>query len=380
MTRGRAVIERSELDALFGALRARGYRVVGPVVRDGAVVLDDLSSAEDLPAGWRDEQDGGHYRLRASGDEALFAFANGPQSWRRFLFPPVTRLWRASRTDDGFEVHAEAEDEPRYAFVGVRACDLRAIGVQDKVFLEGPEPDPGYAARRAAAFVIAVNCGEPGGTCFCVSMGTGPKAEAGFDLALTELVTPEHHRFLVEVGSPDGESVLAELVHEEASEANIAAAEAIIDGARARMGRSMDATGLRDLLAASYDHPRWDEVAQRCLTCANCTLVCPTCFCSTVDDIADVTGEHAERWRRWDSCFTADFSYIHGGSVRTSTRSRYRQWLTHKLGTWHDQFGESGCVGCGRCISWCPVGIDLTEEIAALRVTPAAPASDEGQQ
>jgi ferredoxin len=204
-------------------------------------------------------------------------------------------------------------------------------------------------------------------------MGTGPKADAGFDLALTELFTPEHHRFLVEVGSPDGESVLAEIAHEHASPAVIAAAEAIIEGARARMGRAMDATGLRDLLAASLEHSRWDEVAERCLTCANCTLVCPTCFCSTVDDIADVTGEHAERWRRWDSCFTADFSYIHGGSVRTSTRSRYRQWLTHKLGTWHDQFGESGCVGCGRCITWCPVGIDLTEEIAALRVTPSEP-------
>jgi sulfhydrogenase subunit beta (sulfur reductase) len=373
-----AVIGRSELDVLFVALRARGFRVVGPVVRDGAVVLDDLASAEDLPAGWRDEQEGGHYRLRPSGDEALFSFANGPQSWRRFLFPPSTRLWRASRTDDGFEVHADAEEEPRYAFVGVRACDLRAMGVQDKVFMEGPEPDPGYAARRATAFVIAVNCGEPGGTCFCVSMGTGPKAEAGFDLALTELVTRDDHRFLVEVGSDEGASVLAELEHGIASDSDVAEADAVIESARARMGRSMEATGLRELLAANYEHPRWDEVAQRCLTCANCTLVCPTCFCSTVDDVADVTGDHAERWRRWDSCFTADFSYIHGGSVRASTRSRYRQWLTHKLGTWHDQFGESGCVGCGRCITWCPVGIDLTEEIAALRAPPVEPASEDG--
>jgi ferredoxin len=372
MAAERAVIERTELDALFGVLRTRGFRVVGPVVRDRAVVLDDLVSADDLPAGWRDEQDGGHYRLRATGEETLFSFANGPQSWRQFLSPPVTRLWSASRTDDGFEVHPEAEAPPRYAFVGVRACDLRAIGVQDHVFLDGPEPDPGYASRRAAAFVIAVNCGEPGGTCFCVSMGTGPKAEAGFDLALTELVSAEHHRFLVEVGTPAGASVLSEIEHGPASVADTAAAEAVVDGARARMGRAMDARGLRDLLARSYEHARWDDVAQRCLSCANCTLVCPTCFCSTVDDITDVTGDHAERWRRWDSCFTADFSYIHGGSVRTSTRSRYRQWLTHKLGTWHDQFGESGCVGCGRCITWCPVGIDLTEEIAALREAPIA--------
>jgi ferredoxin len=245
------------------------------------------------------------------------------------------------------------------------------------VFLDGPEPDPCYAARRSAAFVIAVNCTAPGGTCFCVSMGTGPRANAGFDLSLTEL-TDGDHRFLVEVGSADGDAVLAEIARAEASAADVDGAEALVADAASRMGRSMDAIGLRELLAASYEHPRWDEVAERCLTCANCTLVCPTCFCATVEDVTDLTGDHTERWRRWDSCFTADFSYIHGGSVRASGRSRYRQWLTHKLGTWHDQFGESGCVGCGRCITWCPVGIDLTEEIAALRgQSPPAPTGEE---
>ena len=83
-------------------------------------------------------------------------------------------------------------------------------------------------------------------------------------------------------------------------------------------------------------------------------------------------GARAERWRKWDSCFTLDFSYIHGGSVRTSAAARYRQWLSHKLATWIDQFGSSGCVGCGRCITWCPVGIDITEEVAAIRASEAA--------
>jgi ferredoxin len=374
MVDGPAVIERSALDGLLRALRDRGYEVVGPVVRDGAVVLDDLDSVDDLPAGWTDEQDGGRYRLRRTGGDELFSFANGPQSWRRFLFPPSTRVWQATRTEAGFDVRPGVEVEPRYAFVGVRACDLRAIGVQDKVFMGGPEPDPGYVARRTSAFVVAVNCGEPGGTCFCVSMGTGPRAEKGFDLALTELRTPTDHRFLVEVGTPEGAAVLDEVARAEASPTDVAAADAVTERARQRMGRAMDAAGLRQLLASTLEHPRWDEVAERCLSCANCTLVCPTCFCSNVEDVSDVSGDHAERWRRWDSCFTADFSYIHGGSVRTSTRSRYRQWLTHKLGTWHDQFGESGCVGCGRCITWCPVGIDLTEEIAALRTDPSEPA------
>lgn len=95
-------------------------------------------------------------------------------------------------------------------------------------------------------------------------------------------------------------------------------------------------------------------------------MVCPTCFCTGVEDVTALAGDVTERVRKWDSCFTADFSYQHGGVVRESTKSRYRQWLTHKLSSWVDQFGSSGCVGCGRCITWCPTGIDLTAEVAAI--------------
>ncbi|NJL33712.1 MAG: sulfite reductase subunit A, partial [Chloroflexaceae bacterium] len=123
------------------------------------------------------------------------------------------------------------------------------------------------------------------------------------------------------------------------------------------------------LLKHNLEHKRWEQVAERCLSCANCTMVCPTCFCSTVEDTTALDGSHAERWRKWDSCFTVDFSFIHGGTVRRETRTRYRQWMTHKLAAWIDQFGTSGCVGCGRCIVWCPVGIDITAEIAAMRAS-----------
>ncbi|MBZ0254314.1 MAG: 4Fe-4S dicluster domain-containing protein, partial [Candidatus Methylomirabilis sp.] len=134
-----------------------------------------------------------------------------------------------------------------------------------------------------------------------------------------------------------------------------------------QMGRSLNTDGVKELLYANAEHPRWAETAERCLSCANCTMVCPTCFCSTVEDVSDLSGEAAERRRKWDSCFTMDFSYLVGGSVRGSGAARYRQWMTHKLGSWIDQFGTSGCVGCGRCIAWCPVGIDITEEAEALR-------------
>ena len=368
----RVVVEPRILDRLVDALRVRGYRVLGPTVRDGAIVYDDLESAGDLPIGWTDRQDGGSYRLERRPDDARFGYAVGPHSWKRFLFPPRVRLWRAGRNDDGAPaVEEEPLDETPLAFIGVRSCELHAIAIQDRVFIGGRYVDRDYAARREGAFLVAVNCHEPGDTCFCTSMGTGPEVRSGYDLALTELLDGEH-RFLVEAGTDRGEEVLAELAGRAAVEDDLVAKAASVEAAAGRMGRTMETFDIRDLLARNLEHPRWDDVAKRCLTCGNCTLVCPTCFCSAVEDETDLSGTEAERWRVWDNCFSVDYSYIHGGSVRPSGRSRYRQWLTHKLGTWIDQFGSSGCVGCGRCITWCPVGIDITEEVAAIRATEGA--------
>ena len=367
----KAVVERADLQRLLDALDARGYEVVGPTVRDGAIVYESLRSVDQLPIGWTDEQEGGRYRIVRRSDQALFGFALGPHSWKKFLFPPTERLWRARRQGASFEIAPESTGSPRYAFLGVRACELQAISIQDKVFAQGAYVDKGYQERREGAFIIALNCGQAGGTCFCVSMGAGPQARAGFDLALTEILDPPRHYFVIEVGSERGGEVLQAIPHRATRPDDEERAERVVARTAGQMGRTMQAEGLKDLLYRNLDHPRWNEVAARCLSCANCTLVCPTCFCSTVEDTTDLTGEDAERWRKWDSCFTLDFSYVHGGSVRSSTRSRYRQWMTHKLATWHDQFGVSGCVGCGRCITWCPVAIDITEEVGAIRESEA---------
>jgi ferredoxin len=370
-----SVIEPAALDTLIGALRGRGYRVLGPTVRDGAIVYDDLESATELPIGWTDSQDGGRYRLERREDEARFGYAVGPHSWKQFLLPPRLRLWRARQNGDGgLDVDEEPLDETPLAFIGVRSCELHAIETQDRVFVGGRVVDRDYAARRDGTFLVAVNCFEPGGTCFCDSMGTGPKAEAGYDLALTEILDGGH-RFLVEVGSERGAEIAAGLPRSEAGAGDFEAAGAAVEGAVHKMGRQVDATDLHGLLRRNLEHPRWDDVAERCLTCGNCTMVCPTCFCTTVEDTTDLEGE-AERVRLWDTCYSVEYSHIHGGAIRPSGRSRYRQWLTHKFGTWHDQFGTSGCVGCGRCITWCPVGIDVTEELTAIRSTDGEEARD----
>lgn len=365
-----AVVDVDGLDRILRGLARAGYRVVGPVARDGAVVLDDVAGVADLPAGVGDEQDAGHYRLTAAGGGALFAHTVGPHSARRFLSPPRRTLWSATRGDDGFTVEEPADDDAPVALVGVRGCDLAAIAVQDRVRQRSPHPDPLYESARARAFVVAVDCARPASTCFCTSTGTGPAAGPGHDLALTEITDAHGHRFVVRVGSDRGAAALAGVPWRPATAADLDAAARVVDDAAGRITRRLDPVRARDVLAAAPEHPHWDDVAQRCLSCANCTLVCPTCFCTAVEDVTDLAGSHASRVERWDSCFTLDHSYLHGGAVRASTRSRYRQWLTHKLSTWWDQFGETGCVGCGRCIAWCPAGIDLVAEVAAIAGAP----------
>jgi ferredoxin len=366
---GRHILTREGFAALLRALHADGYQLVGPTLRDGAIVHAEIQGIDDLPAGWTEKQDAGTYRLQRREDEALFGYSVGPQSWKPFFFVPRLRLFKARRTPQGIVFDREQAPPPKLAIIGARSCDLHAIDVQDRTFL-GQVPDADYAARRKDLFVVAVHCGQAGGTCFCVSMETGPRATFGFDLALTEIQAGR--RFLVEIGTERGRQILEGVPIEAASREEQQRADDILAATAGSMGRTMDTGGIKELLYRNAEHPRWNDVAQRCLACTNCTLVCPTCFCGSVEDTSSLSGEDAERWRRWDSCFTLDHSYLHGGSVRSSIRSRYRQWLTHKLASWIDQFGTSGCIGCGRCITWCPVGIDITEEVAAIRATDGA--------
>lgn len=381
------ILRERDLDRLLEVLRDEGYTSVGPQLRDGAVVYDELSSADALPLGWTDVQEAGTYRLERREDGARFGTGPAPQSWKRLLFPPRTHLFRSRRGSSSgeFDVENEPLETPRYAFIGVRPCELQAIAIQDRVFLGSRFIDPTYRARREGLFTVGVQCSRSGATCFCASMGTGPGfgstgrpadgqgGTAGADLALTELLDDGGSpSYLAVAGSPAGQEILSRLGARAATDTERRAADAAVDRSRSEQVRAMETDGLPELLHRSAASPHWDEVAKRCLTCGNCTLVCPTCFCSTVEDTTSLDGTTADRWRVWDVCFNVDFSYLHGGAVRTSVQARYRHWLTHKLSTWVEQFGTFGCVGCGRCITWCPVGIDLTEEVGALRAADSS--------
>jgi sulfhydrogenase subunit beta (sulfur reductase) len=356
-----------QVDKLMTVLQREGYEVIGPTARDGAITYERVKSIADLPAGWTDEQEPGRYRLKKRDDQALFGYSLGAQSWKKHLHAAEVRLWAAEKQNGSFRIlNNEVGPALPKAFLGLRACELAAIAKQDRILLGDKYRDPIYAARRENVFIIAAQCTHSAATCFCASMGSGPKVTCGFDLLLTELVDVKNHRFLVEAGSARGAQFLSELETVPVAASDMQAAETAITSA-AKQQRKIDTQGLKEFLYENFENPQWDKVAARCLSCANCTMACPTCFCTTVEDATDISGTHAERWRRWDSCFTLSFSYIHGGSIRNSAKSRYRQWMTHKLAAWTDQFGESGCVGCGRCITWCPAAIDITEETGAMR-------------
>jgi sulfhydrogenase subunit beta (sulfur reductase) len=365
----------SSLQRLIDLLHNKGYRVVGPTVRDGAVVWDTIRQVADLPVGWRDEQEPGRYRLEHTGSHEIFGVVHGPQSLKPLTFAPREPLLQIERTTNGFSARPTLPQQKKVAIIGARACDLAGLAIQDRIFLEDAYRDPYYEARREGLFLVAVNCTRGLATCFCASMDTGPQARAGFDLALTEL----DEVFLVEAGTVAGEEVLGELSLASASTTQVREAEQQIGACARSQTRQLDRSHLPQALYDAHEHPRWDDVAARCLACGNCTMVCPTCFCHTVEETPDLTHQHAEHTRLWDSCFTQDHGYIHGKNIRPTIKDRYRMWLTHKLASWIDQFGTSGCVGCGRCITWCPVGIDLTEELPAL-LKPSTQAKEKPSQ
>ncbi|MGO9480836.1 MAG: 4Fe-4S dicluster domain-containing protein [Candidatus Kryptoniota bacterium] len=360
-------LSEKNFQQLLTSLKENGYTTVGPVLRDGAIVYDRIDGADELPIGWIDDQAPSAYRLVKQNKRKYFGFHAAPQSWKRFLYPPQRKLFSIKRNGKSLEISREQVPDVKYAFIGVRACELSAILIQDMVFDSDNFPDQYYKRLRQNSFVVAVNCTDAGGTCFCASMNSGPKAKEKFDLAITEILTNGDHYFIAEIGSERGSSIMGQIKTNSATKAEIEEADKLISRAENKMRKVLKTKDLPKFLSDQLESSHWDDMAKRCLACGNCTMVCPTCFCSTVEDVTDLSGQKAERVRKWDSCFAMDFSKVAGGNFRITPKSRYRQRVMHKFSYWMDQFGILGCVGCGRCTTWCPVGIDVAAEIQNLR-------------
>ena len=342
-----AIVDRAELDALFGALRrARLHRHRA----HGALAVARLRRAAQRrrparPAGSTCRR-AGPSACSAATDEALFAHTVGHDSLKRFLFPPQLAIWRARRGDDGTLEVERPRPPPRYAFVGVRSCDLHAVAIQDRVFLGDRYVDADYEAPPARRVLRRGQLRARRRHLLLRRRWTRARASrGGFDLALTELLD-ERRPPLRRRGRQRPRRRGARRARPRAPPARTRPraprrgrrARARLDGPDARR-RPTSAT----CCTANAEHPRWDEVADRCLSCGNCTMVCPTCFCSTVEDTTDLAGAR-------DRAHAAVGLVLHARALLrarrqrapTTGRSRYRQWMTHKLATWIDQFGTLG--------------------------------------
>lgn len=356
-------IEKPAFNLLLSRLKEEGYLPIGPRIRNESLVYEEIERLDDLPQGYSTEQKPGYFRLVREKHARYFDIIPGAHSWKQFLFPSRIDLFTLHKNGNGWENVTPLPETPSYAFIGVRACELAAIQIQDNIFMRPDFTDPIYRARRQRVFIVAVNCTHPAGTCFCTSMGSGPRVKEMFDLSLTEL----DDVFVLTIGSQVARRMMTGIPFEDASGYVLTNAEHRLNHAEQQMRRRLDTSDLPELILEHLDHPYWNEIGKRCLSCASCTQVCPTCFCWDTTDEMSLDGKSTKRTRVWDSCFNPGYSHQAGGNTRPTIYSRYRQWLSHKLGTWKQQYGTLGCIGCGRCITWCPAEIDITEEVSALR-------------
>ncbi|WED24356.1 4Fe-4S dicluster domain-containing protein [Vibrio sp. JC009] len=363
---GKGWLERSSFNSLFEVLASQGYKIMGPVVRDGAIVFNAVTSAKALAFSVHDEQKAGSYQLVSDNSCRYFNWHHGPQALKPFLFKPEQLLWVCDSADNDLNFRSGLSEPENIAVIGVRACDLAALALQDKHFLHGEHQDPFYQKQREKMLIIAVNCSDSGEHCFCVSTHSGPEVRFYYDLLIDELADG----FVLKAGSEKGLKILDELKLQDCTEVQLKLADAQRKTAAISQTRSLPAP--EELMKLSQILPEryWLEAAETCLSCGNCTLVCPTCFCSkqVVVNRINENGEgiQSSHIRVWDSCFSLEHAHIFGKNFRSDTASRYRQWMIHKLVNWQTQYGRHGCVGCGRCIAWCPAGIDFLQQVHLL--------------
>jgi len=341
-----------DLGKLIEVLKAYGYVTYGYKVSRGAVIFDELRNLEDMPLKYRDVQGPGSYRL-IEGNGVRHSFA----SPKEVIHPARQELFNV---DSNGGVSYPPIESKKIALVGIKSCDLASIKVMDRILSN----DDSYNARRKEALTIVEECINPGDTCFCGSLGTGPYVSEDFDLAYARI---DDDHVLFKYGSRVGLNLVKRLGLKPASEELVNTYSSLMSEAKEKT--SPLKFGLSDIensmLKSMSDVDLWKKLSEKCVGCANCNLVCPTCFCTEfLDDLK--LDNSASRVRFWVGCLSYVYGLVAGTHFRPELYMRYRHFVLHKFLFYRKQIGLVGCVGCGRCITWCPVGIDLRKTVSEV--------------
>lgn len=312
-----------------------------------------------------DREDGASEYKKYESGMKLSKNLNTLRSAKDFFFPQTENLADFKMEGKKIEVIDVREESEDFVIFGVRACDARSFTILDKVFLSEPV-DSYYKNRRDHGTVVTMACTKPAETCFCGTFGIDPTEPEG-DAACWS----------------DGESIFFKANNEKGQAFIDSVASLLEDGDTAKLDEvkaktkeilgklplanlSTDAFG-GDTLMEHFNSEKWAELSESCLGCGTCTFVCPTCQCYDIRDFD--TGHGIKRFRCWDSCMYSEFTKMAHGNIRNSQLERFRQRFMHKLVYFpSNNNGEFGCVGCGRCLSKCPISMNIVKVMKALEV------------
>lgn len=287
--------------------------------------------------------------------EPILEYPITVNSPKRYFFPPVERLLSYDKQEKTFKATLAVQ---RTVILGAHLCDARATWILDDVFSKDPK-DPYYISRRQRAIIIAVNCTKPcDDKCFCADMGS-VFTDSGYDMLLTDL----GDRYYVEISSDAAQNLIDQSdAFKAASSDDHAAHKEKLDEKKSNFRHKIpyDTKYLPELLEQSYDSLIWDANARRCLSCGQCNLICPTCYCFDITDEDRVDLKAGERIRKWDGCQLRGFAEVAGGeNFRPTAGERLRHRMMRKGHYMTKIFGKLGCVGCGRCDRNCPAQISI---------------------
>ena len=304
-------------------------------------------------------------------ENGMEVFLEGPNTVKPpkdILFPNVEKMYRYKAAgDDSFIEEIQPEDRKKILF-GIRPCDVRSIGSMDKVFLTKDYVDSYYAKRRDQVTIVSVGCVSPERTCFCDSMGLDPNDAPGADVMMNQVKDADKEGYVLRSYTEKGAALL-ELLKDLGSTEDLPYVQDTACTLRIRKDPELDKK-----LAGMFEHPIWDKVTKGCIGCGTCTFICPTCYCFDIDH--ENYGAEGCKYRCWDSCMFSDYTRMAGGAnPRPTKKERLRNRYMHKLSYFNERYGETLCVGCGRCVAHCPSHLDISEFIEKASETPAAAGS-----